>query len=169
MIMKRKKMLIGLLIAITMIVLSVGAFLRANWIPGKYAIRESEFVDYGPFILVREVHYTGTGWVQTGDENGCYLPERFVDISLDNGNVLPQMEMYDKDYANTFLCKVEYRGKVKHDAFEKDIDSYHIVEWYPVYPVLRDTILPECLYPKSFMTKQECGNRMEQKGRLGKR
>ena len=34
------------------------------------------------------------------------------------------MEMYNEDYVNTFLCKVEYKGKVEHYAFEEQIDSY---------------------------------------------
>ncbi len=68
----------------------------------------NEFDNYEPFILVKEVHYTGTGWVQ-----------------------------------------------VEHDAFEDQIESYYIVEWYPVYPILRDTILPNWMYPKDFMTKRE--------------
>ena len=100
------------------------------------------------------MHYTGTGWVQVGDENGYYLSDSYVDVNLNNGYVLHQMEMYNKDLVNTFLCKVKYEGKIKHDAFEKEVDSYYVVEWYPV---LRDTILPGCLYPKTFMTKQECG------------
>lgn len=151
-----KKMKTVLILFIIIVVLFSGLFFRVNWTPAKYAIKEKEFADYKPFILVREVHYTGTGWVQTGDENGGYKPEEYVDVDIDNGDLLPQMEMYDEEYANTFLCKVEYKGKIEHKAFAGEIDSYHVVEWYPVYPVLRDTILPEWLYPKSFMTKQEC-------------
>lgn len=74
-----------------------------------------------------------------GNENGYFLPEEYIDINLANGTILPQMEMYNEDYANTFLCKVEYRGNMKHDAFENEIDSY----------------LPDWMYPKDFMTKQE--------------
>lgn len=49
--------------------------------------------------------------MQTGDENGGYKPEDYVDVDIDNGNILPQMEMYDWEHTNTFLCKVEYKGK----------------------------------------------------------
>lgn len=150
--MKNKRITICIL---ALIILIAALFLIANWIPEKYAIRDSEFSDYEPFILVKEVHYTGTGWLQVGNENGYFPKETCVDIDLTNGNILPQMKLYDEDYANTFLCKVEYRGKVSHDAFEEQIDSYSIVEWYPVYPILRDTILPNWLYPKAFMTKRE--------------
>lgn len=45
--------------------------------------------------------------MQVGNESGYFLPEGYIDISLVNGTILPQMEMYNEDYANTFLCKVE--------------------------------------------------------------
>lgn len=144
---------------ITVIILAVMilAFIAINWIPGKYAVKEEDFKKYEPYILVQEVHYTGTGWVQVGDEGGYFLPEAYIDIGLVNGIILPQMDLYNEDYVNTFLCKVESRGKKKHPAFEDEIETYYIVEWYPVYPVLRDTILPGWLYPKNFMTKFEIG------------
>lgn len=143
------------IIVLILVILAIGSFITANWIPGKYAVKENVFKNYEPYILVREVHYTGTGWVQVGNENGSFSPEEYLDINIVNGSILPQMEMYNEDYVNTFLCKAEYEGKVEHDAFEDEIDSYYIVEWYPVYPVLRDTILPAWMYPESFMTKQE--------------
>lgn len=155
-----KKMQVGLIILI-LIMLVIGLFIKINWTPAKYAIKEDEFNNYNPYILVQEVHYTGTGWTQIGNENGYFLPEAYIDINLTNGAILPQMEVYNKDYVNTFLCKVEYKGKMKHVAFEKEIDSYYIVEWYPVYPVLRDTILPSWMYPKDFMTKREVANSVE--------
>ena len=34
--------------------------------PIKYAIKEDEFNQYSNYILVREVHYTGTGWAMGG-------------------------------------------------------------------------------------------------------
>lgn len=149
----------AIIAVLTLIILAIASFIVVNWVPEKYAIKENEFDNYEPFILVKEVHYTGTGWVQVGNENGYFLPETYVDIDLVNGAILPQMEMYDKDYVNTFLCQVEYKGKVDHDAFEDQIESYYIVEWYPVYPILRDTILPNWMYPKDFMTKRELNNK----------
>lgn len=133
----------------------IGVFIRLNWIPGKYAIKEEEYNAYSPYILVQEVHYTGTGWTQVGDENGYFSSGDYIDVELVNGNVLPQMEMYNSDYANVFLCKVEYKGEVWHGAFDKEIASYYINEWYPLYPVRRDTILPSWLYPSTFMTDIE--------------
>lgn len=37
----------------------------------SYISKESDFENYEPYILVQKVHYTGTGWVQVGDEDGC--------------------------------------------------------------------------------------------------
>lgn len=147
-----KKKWVIILMSITFV---ITLFIIMNWIPGEYAIKEKDFKNYAPFILVQEVHYTGTGWVQVGNENGYFSPEAYVDINIINGLVLPQMGMYNEDYVNTFLCKVEYKGKKKHVAFEDEIENYYIVEWYPVYPVLRDTILPHWMFSKDFMTIQE--------------
>lgn len=158
--MKKKKIwiILGIVIVLVMAFLCFFIpFFMTHWIPEKYAVKESDFQNYDPYILVQEVHYTGTGWVQVGDETGYFLPEAYIDINLVNGNVLPQMDLYQKDYVNTFLCKVENKGKIKHDAFENEITSYDIVEWYPVYPILRDTVLPDWMYPKNFMTKREIG------------
>lgn len=146
--MKKMKVIIIVLLVIVL-------FIIVNRIPGKYAIKENDFKNYAPYILVQEVHYTGTCWVQVGNENGYFSSEEYIDINLINGTVLPQIRMYNKDYVNTFLCKVEYKGKKKHVAFENEIENYYIVEWYPVYPVLRDTILPNWMYPKDFMTIKE--------------
>lgn len=147
------------IVVLILIILGVVLFIIINWIPGKYAIKETNFMNYESYILVQEAHYTGTGWMQVGNENGYFLPEAYADINLINGTILPQMEMYNKDYANTFPCIAEHKGKMKHVAFEDKIESYYILEWYPVYPILRDTILPNWMYPKAFMTRQEVNSK----------
>jgi len=96
------------IIVLILIILVVGLFVIVNWIPDKYAIKEDNFNNYESYILVQEVHYTGTGWIQIGNENGYFLPEAYIDINLINGNILPKMEMYNEDYVNTFLCIVEH-------------------------------------------------------------
>lgn len=126
-----------------------------HWIPGKFAVKEQDFADHAPYIIVQESYYIGTGWEQVGDESGYYPSEDYFDIDIVNYDVLPIMGMYHDDYVNKFICKVEYKGKVEHWAFEDEIDSYYIVEWYPVYPVSRDTLLPNWLYPKNFMSIRE--------------
>lgn len=123
---KKVTAVIAALFAVVIVLFAV-----ANWVPGKYAIKADDLQDYGSYILVQEVHYTGTGWVQAGNEDGYFSPEAYVDIDLINGDILPLMRMYNEDYANTFVCKVESKGKMKHAAFEEEIDSYEIVEWEP--------------------------------------
>lgn len=135
--------------------IAVGLFIKSYWLPAKYAIKEGDFENYKPYIIVQEAHYTGTGWVQVGDESGYFSSEAYLDVDLVNGSILPLMAMYNEDYLNKFLCTVEYVGKVEHAAFEEEIDSYYIVEWYPIYPVLRDTMLPSWMFPKGFMTNDE--------------
>ncbi len=155
--MRKGRKIVWAAMALIALIIVTASFIKANWIPEKYAVKLGECKEYEPYILVQEAHYTGTGWVQVGDENGYFSTEAYVDVDLTNGDILPLMEMYDKDFANIFLCKVEYRGTVKHDAFDYEIASYDILEWHPVYPVLRDTILPDWMYPKGFMTKREIG------------
>ena len=73
-----KKMRITIIVLI-LIILVVGLFVIVNWIPDKYAIKEDDFNNYESYILVQEVHYTGTGWIQIGNENGYFLPEAYID------------------------------------------------------------------------------------------
>lgn len=168
--MQEKKLRSALLIIYTVIVL-LGLFslvcrailMKSYWSPAVYAVKEEDFEFYKPYIIVQEVHYTGTFWVQVGDENGYFPSKDYVDIALLNGDILPIMSIYDEDYANKFLCKVEYTGKMYHAAFDDEIDSYYIVDWYPVYPVLRDTILPGWMFPKGFMAKGEIKSKITQK------
>lgn len=134
---------------------AAGLFIRSYWSPGKYALKEEDFDNFTPYIIVQEAHYTGTGWVLVGDESGYFSSEDYLDIDFVNRDVLPLMRMYDDDHVNRFLCRVEYLGKKKHVAFEDEIDYYNIVEWYPVYPVLRDTILPSWMFPNKYMTVYE--------------
>lgn len=144
------------IIFVFIVFLVSGLFIKSYWTPAKYAIREQDFYKYKPYIIVQEVHYTGTGWVQVGDESGYFDSNDYIDIVLLNGNdILPLINIYNDEYVNKFLCKVEYIGKVQHVAFEDTVDSFRIVEWYPVYPVLRDTILPAWMFPKDFMTEGE--------------
>ena len=65
------------------------------------------------------------------------------------------MFMYDPDYVNKFLCKVEYRGKVENDMLVQEVNSYEVVEWYPIYPVKRDLLFFHWLSPKGYLSKYE--------------
>lgn len=154
----RKRIFILLPIAgIILILVGVWAFKTNYGTPAKYAIKEGDFDNYAPYIIVQEVHYTGTFWAQVGDESGYFSPESYLDIDLVNGDILPQMRRYNSKYVNKFLCKVDYLGKIEHPAYEDEIDSYYITEWYPVYPVLRDNLFPYWMYPEKYLTEDELG------------
>lgn len=126
-----------------------------RWITGNYAKRFSvvikDFSDYSDYILVREVHYTGTGWSMIDDKGG-YFPSE-VDVILE-GEELPEAHTPTERY-NTFLCIVEYKGKKEHVAFEEKLDCYVIKDWYPVYPVVRNRLLPQFFYPRRYMTEKD--------------
>jgi hypothetical protein len=130
-------------------------FWRAYWIPAKYAIKEAQFSQFENYILVKEVHYTGTGWTQIGDEKGYFSKEDIKDVYL-TGEKLPETQMALGGKPVTFLCIVEYEGKIDHAAFIEAIDSFKIIEWYPVYPITRsDTMFPSWMYPPGFLTENE--------------
>ena len=153
---KRRDVLTFIILALAGILLvAAGLFIKSYWSPGKYAVNEEDFDSFTPYIIVQEVHYTGTGWGLVGDESGYFSSEDYLDIDFVNGEVLPLMSIYDDEHVNRFLCRVEYLGKEKHVVFEDEIDYYNIVEWYPVYPVLRDTILPGWMFPNKYMTVYE--------------
>lgn len=121
--------------------------------PVKYAVRVEEFDDYSQFLLVREVHYTGTGWAVVGDSNGYFSDSRMEDVVL-TGEELPEA-IAPAQYYNTFLCIVNDTGLVEHFAFEEMIGSYEIVDWYPVYPVVRNRLLPPGFFPQRYMTRHD--------------
>lgn len=143
-------------IAILSSILIMGAFIF--WFifwknPIKYALKEDEFDQYSNYILVREVHYTGTGWTIIGDENG-YLPDDLiVDVVL-KGEKLPEAKA-PADRYNTFLCIVEYVGMTEHMAYAEQLRCYEVKEWYPVYPVVRNSLLPQKFYPQNYMTEND--------------
>lgn len=140
------------IVVLIFLVMFIIFFFMTNWTPAKHSVKLSEFSLYENFILVKEVFHTGTGWTQVGDESGYFESDKIKEINLD-GEKLPFSKM--GRCANTFLCIVEYGGKVEHVAHEEPIDSYKIIEWYPVYPVIRDGFWPSWMLPSDFMTKND--------------
>lgn len=132
-----------------LLIISVASFIFWNR-PIRYAIKEDEFNQYSNYILVQEVNYTGTGWTIVGDETGYFSDGQVKDIVL-SGKKLPEAKL--PDHFNTFLCIIEYQGLVDHGAVEGQVDSYEIIEWYPVYPIVRNGILPSNFYPQNYMRK----------------
>lgn len=127
-------------------------FLYHYWIPVKFAVKEEQFKKYENIILVKEVHYTGTGWTQIGDETGYFNDKEIKDIHM-IGNLPPTAKMMQN--VNIFLCEVEYQGKLEFRPTGEVVDTYLITEWYPVYPVVRDSLIPKLFLPKHFMSKRD--------------
>lgn len=127
-------------------------FLYHYWIPVKFAVKEEQFKKYENIILVKEVHYTGTGWTQIGDETGYFIDKEIKDIHI-IGNLPPTAKMMQN--VNIFLCEAEYQGKLEFRPTGEVVDTYLITEWYPVYPVVRDSLIPKLFLPKHFMSKRD--------------
>lgn len=150
----RKMKHIKLIISLVIFAATVLTAFALYWaFPVKYAVREEAFDRYEQFLLVREVHYTGTGWGIVGDESGYFQENQIADVVLE-GEKLPEAST-PVDYYNTFLCIVKDIGYVEHEAFEEKLACYEVVDWYPVYPVVRNRLLPPQFYPQGYMTKRD--------------
>lgn len=148
--MKKK---VFILTTIVLIVIIIGCYR----IPGKYAIEKTRLRDYENAILVEEAFHTGTGWVKVGDNTGYFLKTEQKDIILE-GNLPPTVGIASEKGLNTFLCLAEYKGKEKFADSEEESERYDVKEWFPIYPVKRNTILPDFFYPSAYMTKWEIKN-----------
>lgn len=146
----KTKIILGVIFVLVAIIIILMSWLH----PVKYAIQEENFSDYSEYILVREVHYTGTGWSMVGDTEGYFPSEEVVEVILE-GEKLPEAYAPTEKY-NTFLCIAEYQGKKKLEWFEEEFDCYVIKNWYPVYPVVRNgRLLPHFCYPRGYMTEKD--------------
>ena len=145
-------MKILIIIVIVLLFISMFLFLKTHWIPSVYSVSEEELLEFSDYILVKEVFYTGTRWTLIGDTNGFYQQEGVKDIAL-TGKKLPFSNMGQR--VNCLPCIVEYEGQIDHIAFTEPVDSYRVIEWYPIYPVVRDSIWPDWMLPSKFMTARE--------------
>ena len=128
-----------------------------NWYqPVKYAVRKNDIAKHPNSILVMETWHTGTGWKKVGDQFSIFEVTERYDIYLYNNT--PPLAAIGGNRVNTLLCLVEYTGKDYIEDFSGEYEKYNVIEWYPVYPVLRNTILPSWLYPKGYMTKTDLVN-----------
>jgi hypothetical protein len=147
-------LIISVSILLVLVLVVAFIFYVLHWIPEKYAVKEEDFSRYESYILIKETWHTGTKWEKIGDEAG-YFSSRGIaieDVVL-TGEELPHA--HTGNCVNTFLCVVEYEGSVEHGAFDRPIDSYRILEWYPVCPVARNSLWPSWILPSEFMTKNE--------------
>ena len=140
-------------IAIAVIFIGLGFLFRIILgSPIKYAIKIEDIESYENFILVKQTWHTGTGWQKVGADFGFLNDIEYYDVNL-IGTVPPLIGT--GVYANTFLCIVEYLGNEYETNFDGDYEKYFVLDWYPLYPVKRDTILPSWLFPKGYMTKRD--------------
>lgn len=49
-----KKIWTGIIAVALIMAGTIGLFIKINWIPGKYAVKESDFSRYEPYILVKK-------------------------------------------------------------------------------------------------------------------
>lgn len=122
-------------------------------VPIKYAVRIEDIDKYSSAILVREAWHTGTGWEQVGDASGYFDNERREDVYL-IGNYPPNTSV-GGEYANIFLCQVRYIGSYSMEGSSVQYKEYEVLEWYPIYPVKRNTILPSWFYPDEYLTRYD--------------
>lgn len=148
----KKKRKIRIMMPVILSLLMISMYIYYYWIPVKFTVKEEQFKEYENMILVKEVHYTGTGWTQIGDEAGYFKDEEIKDIHI-IGNRPPAAKMIQ--YVTTFLCEAEYQGKLEFKPTGEVVDTYLITEWYPVYPVVRDSLIPRLFLPKHFMSKRD--------------
>lgn len=141
-----------LLIVILLVILLIPYIIYAR-IPVKYAVKIEDIGQYQNCILVKEAWHTGTKWEQVGDKSGFFPVDKVNDVHL-FGNIPPEASI-GGDHVNTFLCIVVYTGKYELKNSIEIFDEYEVIEWYPLYPVKRDTILPSWIYPKGYFIKSD--------------
>ena len=129
----------------------LGVYIIIAWIPVKYAIREENFIKYGKFVLLQGNYNTGTGWSKVGDETGFYSEDKIHDIWIEGEVEPPAISTSFGGPQKVYLCKVEELPELK-DIKGIMCQAYKIIEWYPVYPVVREPIiLPDFIYPVGFI------------------
>ena len=151
------RMFKGFIILLLLLISIIIIYLIPAWLPVKYAKTEKDFYKYENAILIKRTFYaTGASWKIVGDSNGFYDKEHIHDIWLEIDDN-PIREMPLSEYGNTYLCIVEKIEEGKYwEVGGEYFEAYKLVDWYPIYPIKRETILlPEWLYPKGFLSKYD--------------
>lgn len=148
-----KKMKILLFGLPSLLIVMLVAHLIYNWIPVKNAIKIEDISQYPDCIIVKEAWHTGTGWELIGNENGYLISDDIKDVYLTG--ISPPTASIGGEYVNSYLCEVNYLGQDYYPGVgETELyDKYEVVEWFPIYPVKRDTLLPSWLYPQDYLSK----------------
>lgn len=140
------------LILICMGVLVIG-YIIISRIPIKNTVKIEEINQFQNCILVQETWHTGTGWEQVGDESGFLQSNQYKDVHLIGD--IPFQKFYaelNRDVNNTFVCSVKYTGNYTIPNTSETYEQYEVLEWYPLYPVKRNTILPDFFYPNDYLS-----------------
>ena len=145
---RKKVILVIVVLAISILLIP---YIISTRTPVKYAIKIEDVGQYQDCIIVKEAFHTGTGWEQIGDQTGLFSIERKTDVYLTGKT--PPMDALG-GYYNIFVCEVKHTGQFTQLAPEV-FEKYEVVEWYPLYPVKRDTILPQWLYPREYLSKTD--------------
>lgn len=149
--MKFKKILIVLIMVILLVGVVSAPYIVSTRTPVKYAIRLEDIWQHPNCIIVKEAFHTGTGWEQIGNDSGLFVDTQKEDVYL-TGKLPPNDAL--GEYYNTFVCEVQHTGQytqLSPDVFEQ----YEIVEWYPLYPVKRNSLLPSWFYPKAYLSESD--------------
>lgn len=149
----RKKCLIILTVIALIVVGAVVFYWLFNYgTPGKKAIKDDDIINYKDYIIVKEPYSTGTGWIITGGSTQYKMQIEKKDVLL-TGEQIPKAKIGTN--VNSFLCVVEYKGIVEHDAFFEGVQCFEVKEWYPVYPVVRNSLFPDLILPKDYLSDKE--------------
>ena len=148
-----RKGFIIILFTILFIIVFMLMHIIRYWIPYKYCVKEENIHKYVGCILVQEVWHTGTGWEIVGNDKGLFDNATHKDIIL-TGQIPPETPVAGR-HVNTYLCEVDYKGYEWVDNLHEEFEKYEVVDWYPIYPYKRDTILPSWLYPYDYMSRAD--------------
>lgn len=157
---KKREMIYFLLPIIVILGAVIIQFIVTTRTPVKYAVRLEDIYQYPDSILVQQTWHTGTGWEIVGNENGLYEnPIAIADVQLE-GNLPPGVGMIGEgiDHVNVYLCIVTLTGTFRIEGTTSPIHEYEkfeVIDWYPIYPVKRDTLLPSWFYPQEYLAKSD--------------
>lgn len=136
-----------LLIGLSILIIPYAIVTR---IPIKYAIKIEDISKYTNSIIVKETWHTGTGWEKLGNYSGYFPQDEIEDVHL-IGDVPPTTYVGGK-HVNTYLCIVNSSDTFTIPGTTESFVQFEVLEWYPIYPVKRDTVLPEFIYPKNYLS-----------------
>lgn len=146
-----KRMVKAAAVGLCFLGILAAVYMMVAWVPVKYTVKEEDFVKCGDFILLKGNYDTGTGWSIVGDETGFYPAKKVKDVWLEGEMKPPKISVSFGGPQKVYLCKVE-KIPEERDIKGEMCQAYRVMEWYPVYPVVREPILlPSWVYPSAFI------------------